>query len=394
MKKDQLRERNKLGTFIIGSIPSYKLLDSITENKEELFLFVDFNNNLKGIYYPKMIEEIYSEYSFKKQFPSILINEWAKLQVYFESYLEYCNSKNKKLKKLHCIYFTEAGDSYYHKSLYNKYKEKRRNNSIQLQPSIASSLGSFENVKEFIRAFLLSSWKWIKVFSDMSNILSIRLENLDADFIPEFLLREYEIYNDNASYLILSSDGDMLQTLDYANNIYIYDNLNGCIIDDKNWLNSKRYLDSSDRTTKSNNIEIFNEYYTPDKIILYKALVGDTSDSIPGIKGIGKKGFFNKFISIIPDDVRADDVDSIFKICKLYEQDNNICKLILNNKEEFIKMIKLVSFKKVIEWLRYKEVRNRDIRNQIDKNINALRESCYFKKIQREAVEAKEGVVR
>ena len=381
--KEQVFKRGILNTYIIGAVPSYQLLDSITSDKDELFLFIDFNNNVKGLYYPKMLEMILNEIKANDgKFPSILINEWMLLQNYFEEYKE----SRSNIKKLHVIYFSEGGESYYHKSLYKFYKSTRKSALFQLPISIVNDYKSYDDVGELMRAFLLSTWKWIEVFSQRSNILSIRLENLDADFIPELLLRKFNIYKDNASYLILSSDGDMLQTLDIADNVYIYDSNINNIITSKTWINSKRYLDVNKRTNESNDIDILQETdITPDKIILFKAIVGDTSDHIPGIKGIGVKRFFNSFINEIPNSIRADDIDSIIKFCNERKSDNKICNKIANNSDEFIKMVKLVSFKMLIEWLLQNTIRYHDIKKIIDNNYNALVESCNFKKLQKQS---------
>ena len=385
MNAQQIRKRGILNTYIIGGIPSYETLDIICAQKKEVFIFIDFNNIIKGLYYPKMLELILQEISINNGvFPSILINEWIMLQNYLETYAMLRNISN-----LHVIYFSEGGESYYHKNLHKNYKKHRKNALFQLPPSISNKYDSYDSINELIRGFLVSSWKWIEVLSKQANILSIRLENLDADFIPELLLRQFNIYNDNAVYVIFSSDGDIIQTLDIADNIFIFDG--NILINDSNWLNSKKYLDPSDKKDNSNDsdeegapiILEENKYsdITPDKIILYKATVGDTSDDIPGIKGVGIKSFFKKFIEIIPNDIRSDDIDKIEKICYERRSDNKICAKIINDIETFRKMIKLVSFKHLIQWLMLNQPRYQSIKKIIDDNISALQKPCCLKSL-------------
>ena len=177
----------------------------------------------------------------------------------------------------------------------------------------------------------------------------------------------------------------MLQTLDIADNVYIYDSNTNSIITDKNWTNSKRYFDPNKK--KANGSEVLQENHiiedlSPDKVILFKALVGDSSDHIPGIKGIGVKTFFNSFIQIIPNDVRCDDIDAILNICEQRKSDNKVCKKVVSNIEEFTKMIKLVSFKMVIEWLQQNIQRYSVIKKIIDENYNALKGSCNLHGLQ------------
>lgn len=394
---EQIFQRGYLNTYIIGSVPSFSSLDLVCKDKNEVFIFIDFNNIIKGLYYPKMLELIIQETQINNGvFPSILINDWKVLQKYLESYAE-----TRNIKKLHVIYFSEGGQSYYHKNILKTYKSNRKNAIFQINPTVSNYFSSYDDIQELIRNFIISSWKWIEYYSKQSNILSIRLENLDADFIPELLLRQYDIYKDDAVYLILSSDGDYLQTLDFADNIYIFDG--NTLITDKNWLNSKQYLypkisnqnniiqensNTEDISNYKNNPIILNELGLPDlsadKIILYKALVGDTSDHIPGIKGIGVKNFFNKFIQLIPNNIRADDIDSILDICKEHKDDNKICSKIINDSNTFRDMIKLVSFKMVINWLMLNKQRYNLIDKIIKENITALTESCNFKKLEEE----------
>lgn len=385
-----IHKRGILKTWIIGSVPSFTALDTICKDKKEVFIFVDFNNMIKGLYYPQMIELILNYINTNNgNFPSILINEWVALQNYLESYAE-----SRSITKFHTIYFSEGGQSYYHKNLHKDYKKHRKNALFSLPPSLVSNFNSYETINELIRGFLVSSWKWIELLSKEFNILSIRLENLDADFIPELLLRQFNIYKDDAVYIILSSDGDMVQTLDIADNIYIYDG--NTIISDQNWLNSKKYLEptvkkKNNTTNKDNDDEIdapiiLNENkirdITPDKIILFKAIVGDTSDDIPGLKGIGIKTFFNKFIELIPNNIRADDLENVEKICFERRADNKVCGRITDNYEEFKKMIKLVSFKMLIQWLQTNKPRYDQIKKIIDDNYSALVDSCKLRQIR------------
>ena len=64
------------------------------------------------------------------------------------------------------------------------------------------------------------------------------------------------------------------------------------------------------------------EYYTPKAVkekfgvspnnfILYKTLLGDNSDNIPGVKGLGIKGIFKKFPELQEKDLTLDDIFEI-----------------------------------------------------------------------------------
>jgi len=64
------------------------------------------------------------------------------------------------------------------------------------------------------------------------------------------------------------------------------------------------------------------EYYTPQTVkdkfgclsenfILYKTLLGDNSDNIPGVKGLGAKGIFKKFPELQTQPLTLDDIFDI-----------------------------------------------------------------------------------
>lgn len=361
-----IRKRSLLGTYIIGAVPSYDVLDSICSSYKRVFFFVDFNNMIKGLYYPEMLTMILNEIKLNNGiFPSILINEWMYLQDYLEGY-----GRNRNNKPVHCVYFSEGGQSYYHLNLYKDYKKRRKNALFALPASVTNTYESYDSINDIIRGFLVSSWKWIEIFSNHANILSIRLENLDADFIPELLLRQFDIYDDDTAYVILSSDGDIIQTLDIADNIYIFDGYN--VITYDNWLNSKKYITES-ISSMDKEFDI-----PPDRIILYKALVGDTSDNIPGIKGIGKKNFFDKIVDLVPNDIRSDDTDQIKQICIQKSDTNKMASKIAHNFNTFNDMIKLVSFKKLIYWLQCNQMRYMDIKKIILDNEGAIKNPSNF----------------
>ena len=67
---------------------------------------------------------------------------------------------------------------------------------------------------------------------------------------------------------------------------------------------------------------IEKEYYTPQTVkektgclsknfILYKVLLGDNSDKVPGVKGLGVKGIFKKFPELQTQELTLDDIFDI-----------------------------------------------------------------------------------
>lgn len=349
-----------LGTYIIRSIPTNEMLDTASEGYDNVTIFIDFNNFIKGIYYPEITEMIISNIvNNDLKIPSILIEEWIKFQAYLE---KWAISRNKKLK---CIYFSEHGKSFYHVNIDKNYKANREaHRNITIPTGLMTYFDNdISKVNEMLSGFLNSSWEWISKISSKSNIGTFRLSNLDADFIPEYLFRKVKgFYNDNSVYLIVSTDGDMIQLLDYGENIKILDI--DKIITRDNWMTSKKYLEKYFSEIKG--------YRRPDRILLYKATVGDTSDNISGVPKFGPKAFVSSLIDI-PEDIDCDDIIALENYFKSKSNDKNI-KKILDNFESFKSSLKLVSFKLLIEYLYAIPTRNDLLMKIIRENESALSE--------------------
>ena len=90
---------------------------------------------------------------------------------------------------------------------------------------------------------------------------------------------------------------------------------------------------------------IEKEYYTeetvvekfsisPKNFILYKTLLGDNSDKIKGVKGLGQKGLFKKFPELTEKDLVWDD---ILDICEKKMKDHVVYARVIHGQEELEK---------------------------------------------------------
>ena len=111
----------------------------------------------------------------------------------------------------------------------------------------------------------------------------------------------------------------------------------------------KAFIVSSDRDfiqLINENVAVFRpiekEFYTPDTVkekfgipagnfILYKTLLGDNSDGIRGIKGLGKKSFLKKFPELAEDIMSLDDV---IGICESKFRENITYARVIDNIDE------------------------------------------------------------
>ena len=92
------------------------------------------------------------------------------------------------------------------------------------------------------------------------------------------------------------------------------------------------------------------EYYTeqtvidkykmsPKNFILHKTLLGDNSDKIKGVKGLGEKGLYKKFPELMERDMSLED---IFDICEVKLKDHVVYARVLQNRDEIEKNYKIM----------------------------------------------------
>ncbi len=113
---------------------------------------------------------------------------------------------------------------------------------------------------------LISQFPVIKEMLDCMDILYLESAGIEADDIIGTVSKMYDEEN-----IILSGDRDLLQLIDEKT----------CV-----WL-TKKGVSEVDKVDEKRLKEIFN--LSPNQIIELKGLMGDSSDNIPGVKGVGEK---------------------------------------------------------------------------------------------------------
>lgn len=113
---------------------------------------------------------------------------------------------------------------------------------------------------------LFEQKKHIIEFADLIGLHQLAQSGIEADDLMYSLAKEWE--KDGKNVVVVTSDKDMGQMLN--KNITMFDTFKDLFIDP----------------------EVFEDKlgFSPKKAPFYFALLGDTSDNIPGVKGIGKKG--------------------------------------------------------------------------------------------------------
>ncbi len=113
--------------------------------------------------------------------------------------------------------------------------------------------------------------KQFEVVKKMVPLMGIKMYEIDRYEADDIIGTYTKLISEDKDYdgLIVSSDKDLLQLINKENTVKL--------------LKSKDYIMMDEKT-------FFNEYgITPDKMIDLKGLMGDSSDNIPGVKGIGEK---------------------------------------------------------------------------------------------------------
>lgn len=149
-------------------------------------------------------------------------------------------------KPTHILVALDYGKKTFRHELFNEYKGTRKPAPNELKQQ-------FPILKKILHAM---------------NIKVIEMEGYEADDIIGTVSNLFDVETK-----ILSGDKDLLQLIDDNTEIYLTKKgVSELEIANKNWLKEKMGLDF------------------PSQIIDLKSIMGDTSDNIPGVKGIGEKG--------------------------------------------------------------------------------------------------------
>lgn len=248
---------------ILSYYPTYSILDQVlTEGKyDTLNLYIDIKNNLQSLYMEHAIVEIVE---------NTLLSKFTDPSI-FESIMQFLSfhkvyAANRNIK-INFYIFLETGRSNYHLNISKKYKISRRIDDLYGLDR--------EKRDKFFEVLQKNFMLMEKACNKMPNIKVIRLPNLEADFVPYYLIsRNLVNTSKNVGHIVYSNDHDMLQCL--RDDVYVYVKVpkNKKIV--KKGQSLQSYLKF--------------ERIVPDEYLpLVMAIIGDTGDNVDGIKGIGGK---------------------------------------------------------------------------------------------------------
>ncbi len=153
--------------------------------------------------------------------------------------------------------------------------------------------------------------------------------------------------------------------------------LSGVVIKDPK---DKAFIVSSDKDfiqLVNDNVIVYRpmekEYYTeqtvidkykmsPKNFILHKTLLGDNSDKIKGIKGLGEKGLYKKFPELMERDM---DLQDIFSICEAKFKDHVVYARVLQNADEMENNYKIMNLENPMISSKEKEYLNKVVNSEV-----------------------------
>jgi len=171
----------------------------------------------------------------------------------------------KRNIKLNIFVFFETGDSMYHKNIYKKYKISRK---------IDTLYGLDSAKRDLFFSVLHKNYQLIeRAFNLVPRVKVIRLDGLEADFIPYYLIsRKLVSTETNVGHIVYSNDHDLFQTV--SDNVFVFSKSARVKKLIKKGEVMKEYLK-------------FDAHLDDSFLPITMAVIGDQGDDVDGLSQIG-----------------------------------------------------------------------------------------------------------
>lgn len=217
-------------------------------------------------------------------------------------FLKSLASEIKSFGATRCVVvFDGKGGSYRRRRLYPQYKANRK---------VRKSLNRFNEFKDLVDEQQSMQQQLGRLFQYLNTlpVYVVSIDNIEADDSIAYLTRT--VFKQFGSQIrIVSTDRDFLQLVNEGVEV---------------WSPVKKKLYTKDSLAQEFGIH-------PSNYILYRAMTGDSSDNIPGIKGLGLKSVI-KYVNILDRPVT---LDQLIQYCEQQSEVSKykIYKTIAENKE-------------------------------------------------------------
>ena len=206
------------------------------------------------------------------------------------------------------VVFDGAGSSMNRKNILPEYKSGRENQKI-------TNWGAFDNVEEEHDAKVDQMVRIIQYLKTLP-VKTVSIDKVEADDIIAYLSHKALKQPGDKAYIV-SSDKDFLQLV--SDEVVVYRPM------------EKKFY-TKDHFQKTYNM-------SPQNFIIYKTLMGDSSDKIKGVKGLGEKKLHKLFPELSTRDVSWQD---ILDICEKKLTEHIIYARILSEVNELEKNYKVM----------------------------------------------------
>jgi DNA polymerase-1 len=206
------------------------------------------------------------------------------------------------------VVFDGVGSSANRKNLVPEYKSNRNLQRI-------TNWDTFDDLEEEDDAKIDQIVRIIQYLKTLP-VKTIALDKTEADDIIAYLGQIIPKKPED-KIIIVSSDKDFLQLVN--ENVIVYRPM------------EKEYY--NEETIK----EKFN--IPPNNFIIYKTLLGDNSDKVKGVKGLGEKGLYKKFPEITE---RLLTLDDIYDICEVKMKEHVVYARVIQNIDDLEKNYKIM----------------------------------------------------
>lgn len=259
---------------LLSYYPTYAILDEIASfgNYKELNIFIDLKNTLQTTYMKHAIENIIDSSKKSRYLDTSVFSALISFLSFHKIY------GMKRGINTNFIIFFETGQSYYHKNIDNRYKISRR---------IDDLYGIDKKDRDLFFNVLQANFQLVeKACNKMPGVWAMRLPNLEADFIPYYVLTRNLINKEGMGNVIYSNDHDLWQCL--SEHTFIFSKAGKT----KKLVKAGKNLSNLFKT----------ETNIPDEYLpLAMSVIGDTGDDVFGVPNIGPKRFLqcaDQFLSM------------------------------------------------------------------------------------------------
>jgi DNA polymerase-1 len=206
------------------------------------------------------------------------------------------------------VVFDGAGSANARKNLLPEYKSGRDLQRI-------TNWDAFDNLEDEHDAKVDQIVRIIQYLKTLP-VKTVSIDKVEADDIIAYMSGIIPQKPEDKVFIV-SSDKDFLQLVN--ENIIVYRPM------------EKEYY--TDQTIKDK----YN--MPPQNFILYKTLLGDNSDKVKGVKGLGEKGLLKKFPELAKKEMTLDD---IYSICEQKYKDHVVYARVIQHIDELEKNYKIM----------------------------------------------------